>query len=79
MAVAGMGVTFVSDTLVRQSRMRADVAYFKLDVRDPELTRREVFVAWRRNRHVTRTMSSFVQTAQKIYHNYMLEKHPSVI
>lgn len=75
----GMGVTFVSDTLVRQSRMRADVVYFKLDVRDPELTRREVFVAWRRNRHVTRTMNSFVQTAQKIYHNYMLEKHPSVI
>ena len=75
----GMGVTFVSDTLIRQSRMRADVVYFKLDVKNPELTEREVFVAYRRNRHVTRAMRSFIQMAQKVYHNYMLEKRDSVI
>lgn len=66
----GMGLTFVSDTLVRQSRIQADVVYFKLNVQNKKLTCRDVFVAYRKNRHITRAMRSFIELAQKIYYNY---------
>ena len=70
LACQGMGLTFVSDTLVRQSRIQADVVYFKLNVQNEKLTCRDVFVAYRKNRHITRAMRSFIELAQKIYYNY---------
>ncbi len=70
LACQGMGLTFVSDTLVRQSHIQADVVYFKLNVQNETLTSRDVFVAYRKNRHITRAMRSFIELAQKIYYNY---------
>lgn len=63
----GLGLAFVSDTLVRFSRTPAPVRYFKLAVKDPQLTRRDVFVAYRKNRYVTRAMRGFIQLAEELY------------
>lgn len=63
----GLGLAFVSDTLVRFSRTSAPVRYFKLAVKDSQLTRRDVFVAYRKNRYITRAMRGFIQLAEELY------------
>ena len=57
---AGMGISFISDTLVRHVTPHPDVIYYKLPEKKPE----ETFIftgktaPWR-NKHCSRTMEEF--------------------
>lgn len=62
----GFGISLVSDSLVRYSENR-NVSYFKCKAEDPELLKRDVFVAYRKNCHVSRAMKCFIELAQEIY------------
>lgn len=61
MAMRGLGVAFVTDTLINMSFLRSDAVYYRIDDR---LARRNIFIAHKKNRYVTKAMTAFVQTAQ---------------
>lgn len=56
----GMGVSFVSDTVVKSLPADSKVIYYKVD--DPE-TIREVYLYYRKNKYLTRSMSEFMKFA----------------
>lgn len=62
----GFGISLVSDSLVRHSDT-TNVSYFQCRTKDPELMRRDVFVAYRKHRHISRAMTCFIELAQEIY------------
>lgn len=57
-ACSGLGIAFVSDTLIREVPARSDVVYFKL----PEPTsRRALSFSWKSGRYRTRAMEEFLK------------------
>lgn len=62
----GFGISFVSDSLVCYTENR-NVSYFSCSIQNKELLQRDVFVAYRKNRHVSRAMKCFIELAQEIY------------
>lgn len=54
---SGMGISFISDTLIRCVLPHPDVIYYKLD--DPEIMRQVCFYR-KRSRYVTRAMQEFI-------------------
>lgn len=65
-----MGIALVSDSLVKCSKVNADVSFFKINVKNPDLIQREVFIAYRKSRNLTRAMKSFIDIAEKLYSNW---------
>lgn len=65
MAAKGLGCTFVTDTLVKYSYSNAPLTYFKLKTENPDLTHREVFVAYRKSCHLTHAMRKFIEISQQ--------------
>lgn len=61
-----LGITLVTDTLIKHSYTNAPLAYFKINSANPELTSRKVFVAYRKGCHITHAMRSFITTCEKI-------------
>lgn len=57
----GMGITFVSDALIKQVVTEHEIAYFKID--SPHTLRQNWFI-YRHNKYVTRTMEAFLTIAQ---------------
>ena len=55
-----MGASFVSDTVVKSLPADAGVVFYKID--DPE-TVREVYLYYRKNKYLTRSMSEFIKFA----------------
>lgn len=65
-ASTGLGITLITDTLVRHGHVNAPLYYFKIRTAQPDLTRRDVFIAYRKKRQVTNAMRSFIHASQKI-------------
>lgn len=57
----GMGITFVSDALIKQVATEHDIAYFKIDSLH---TLRQNWFYYRHNKYVTKAMDSFLTIAQ---------------
>ncbi len=65
-AAKGLGCTFITDTLIKHSNTTAPLLYFKLNPADFSLSKREVFIAYRKNCHVTHAMKKCINASQKI-------------
>ena len=57
---SGMGISFISDTLITKVPVHPDVIYYKLP---PELSQRKLFFYWKRGRYISRTMEEFLKIA----------------
>lgn len=57
MTCAGLGASFVSDTLVRSARPHPDVVYYKLDT---EFSKRSIYFYYKKTRYIPRCMSEFL-------------------
>jgi DNA-binding transcriptional LysR family regulator len=62
-ACSGLGMTLVSDTLLRSTMAYPDMRYFKLQ---SSLTERPVYLYHKRARYVTRAMQEFLDTAAAV-------------
>lgn len=56
----GMGASFVSDTVVKSLPPNSDIIYYKID--DPDAVR-EVYLYYRKNKYLTRSMTEFMKMA----------------
>ncbi|MBU3874467.1 LysR family transcriptional regulator [Faecalicatena sp. AGMB00832] len=56
----GMGASFVSDTVVKSLPPDVNIVYYKID--DPEAVR-EVYLYYRKNKYLTRSMTEFMKIA----------------
>lgn len=57
---SGMGISFISDTLITKVPTHPDVIYYKLP---SELSERKLFFYWKRGRYVSRPMEEFLRIA----------------
>ena len=57
---AGMGISFISDTLVRHVTPHPDVIYYKLP---GEETRRNLYFYWKNGKYISRAMEEFLNLA----------------
>lgn len=57
---SGMGISFISDTLITKVPVHPDVIYYKLP---PELSQRKLFFYWKRGRYISRAMEEFLKIA----------------
>lgn len=64
LACYGMGIAFISDTLVRQVKPDPNMVYYKLD---PRLAKRDVCFCYKHNRYVTKAMQELIRIAQETY------------
>ena len=53
-----MGISFVTDTLVRQAKDDGALWFYRLD---EDLSRREIYFYRKRNRYLTRAMEEFIR------------------
>lgn len=60
MASSGIGLTFISDTLVTNNNYSPDILYYKLD--DPEITR-NIYIYTKANRYLSKACTSFMENA----------------
>lgn len=56
----GMGASFVSDTVVKSLPPNSNIIYYKIE--DPEAVR-EVYLYYRKNKYLTRSMTEFMKIA----------------
>lgn len=64
LACYGMGIAFISDTLVRHVKPDSNMVYYKLN---PEIARRDVCFCYKHNRYVTKAMEELIKIAQETY------------
>ncbi len=64
LACYGMGIAFISDTLVRHVKPDSNMVYYKLDA---QLSRRDVCFCYKHNRYVTKAMDELIRIAQETY------------
>ena len=57
---SGLGISFVSDTLVSRGTDHPNVIYYKLEGKDSS---RKLFFYWKKGRYFTRVMEEFLKTA----------------
>lgn len=61
---SGMGISFISDTLIRQVPSHPNVVYYKLD---SKLSCRNLFFYWKSGKYFSRAMKEFLKlTSEKI-------------
>ncbi|CUX44885.1 LysR family transcriptional regulator [Clostridium sp. C105KSO13] len=58
---SGMGISFVSDTLITRVPPHPDVLYYKLE---EDISCRKIFFYWKDGRYFTRAMEEFLKCAQ---------------
>ena len=63
MTAKGMGISFVSDTVVRSQNTGGDLVYYKVD--DPE-AERNVYFYYKRNRYLSKSMEEFMKIAFEV-------------
>ncbi len=64
MARQGLGITFLTDSLVRKSMLSDALVYYK--IKDPATTRK-IFIAYRKNVYQTSAMQEFVRLSRNLY------------
>lgn len=60
---SGMGLSFVSSTMVRLLTPHPDMYYYRMD---SELSQREVCLYWRQGRYITKAMEEFKRIATEV-------------
>ena len=58
MTCAGLGASFVSDTLVKGAMPHPNVVYYKLS---PEFASQTIYFYYKRNRYIPKCMSEFLE------------------
>ncbi len=58
---SGMGISFISDLLVKGVPVNSNVSYYKIDCRQSE---RKVFFYWKRGRYFSRAMEEFLRVVR---------------
>lgn len=58
MTCAGVGASFISDTLIKSANPHPDVVYYKLDL---EFSRRDISFYYKKKRYVPRCMAEFLK------------------
>ncbi|MVB12561.1 HTH-type transcriptional regulator CynR [Caprobacter fermentans] len=66
-ASQGLGCVFISDSLIKHSHSAVNLAFFKIDTKEENLLKREVFIAYKKNCHLTRAMKSFLSVASDLF------------
>lgn len=61
---SGMGISFISDTLIVKMPANPNVVYYKLK---GEHTRRKIYFYWKKGRYVSRPMEEFLRIVVKKY------------
>nr|WP_166462324.1 LysR family transcriptional regulator substrate-binding protein [Lacrimispora amygdalina] len=61
---AGLGVTLLSDTVVRMSDHDEPVVFYKLDSDDVS---RDIAVMWKKKRYVSKAMEKFTKLAAEMF------------
>lgn len=65
----GLGCTFVTDTLIKNSSFDNQLTYYRIAALSQDLISRKVFIAQKRNRYATQAMRNFVELARAIFMN----------
>ena len=63
MTCAGIGASFVSDTLIRNSSSTPDVVYYKLE---PEFSQKNIYLYYKANRYVSYCMREFLALVERM-------------
>jgi len=63
LANAGLGVTFVSDVLVKKTNM-SNCVYYKLE---SKYAKRKMSIGYKKNRYINRAAKAFVETALEVF------------
>ena len=58
---SGMGISFISDTLIKQVPFHPGVVYYKLD---GSLCQRNLYFYWKNGRYFSRAMEEFLNIAK---------------
>lgn len=61
---SGMGISFISDTLIARMPANPNVVYYKLKGKN---TKRNIYFYWKRGRYVSRPMEEFLRIVMKKY------------
>ena len=64
MARAGLGITIVTDNLLRAERGASKCVFYKLS---GDNTRRKLAMGYKKKRYPSRAMEAFVQCAREVY------------
>lgn len=59
---SGLGISFISDTLITRGTDTSKVIYYKLE---EEASKRNLYFYWKKGRYFTRSMEEFLKIAQK--------------
>lgn len=59
---SGMGISFISDTLIKAVPFHADIIYYKLP---GKVTRRKISFFWKRERYLSHAMSAFLNLLEE--------------
>lgn len=61
MTCAGVGASFISDTLIRNSSSTPDVVYYKLE---PEFSQKNIYLYYKENRYISHCMREFLSLVE---------------
>ena len=64
MTASGLGICFVTDTLVKAVAPNTDLVYYKID---SESARRTVYLLHKKKRYLNRAVKEFIKTACEVY------------
>lgn len=62
MTCAGVGASFVTDTLIKSARPHSDVVYYKLDL---EFARRDIYFYYKKKRYIPKCMAEFLEMLER--------------
>lgn len=66
-ASCGLGITFVTDTAIKNSMVSPRLAFYRIHAEDQSLLSRSVFLAWRKGARITLAMKKFIDAAEHVH------------
>ena len=67
MTIAGMGISFVSESTIRYSNLKEYPVYYRVGTK--ETMSREMCVAYKKNKYITRAGRLFIEELKQLFHN----------
>ena len=71
MSAAGLGICFITDTLVKEVAPNNELLFYKID---SEYAKRTVYLLHKKKRYFNRVIKEFINTASEVYkskHTYL--------
>jgi DNA-binding transcriptional LysR family regulator len=68
-ASQGLGCTLVTDTLIKRCSFDNELVYYRIDSISKNLTSRQVFIAYKKKRYITKAMHKFIELACSLFTN----------